>query len=481
MSTRCHSRFPWYVYLLAAAVCAVPARDVLAHPMGNFAICHYTRLLAEKDRLRIRYVLDIAEIPTVAEKAKLDRDRDAKVTAAEKEAYLAEKTPELLAGLRLRLNGRAVTLREARGAVELVPGAGGLDTLRIVLDLETPLPASALPAQVGYRDGNYAARAGWKEIVAVAGPGLALRSASVPATDRSRELTAYPPDAVPPQDTEASFTVAAEPSAMGGEVPGTAAGAALGAPAGGSTPRDAFTDVIAQRELSLGLVLAGLGIAFAFGALHALAPGHGKAMVAAYLVGARGTAKHAAFLGLVVTVTHTLGVFLLGLVTLGAAQYVLPERLYPILEAVSGLAVFGVGVWLLYRRLRRWLRGPRRPANPAAHHHHHEMPEGPITWQGLLALGISGGLVPCPSALVVLLSAVALHRIGYGLLLITAFSVGLASVLIALGLLVVYARQWLDRLPRGGPLLRRLPVASAAVITLIGVVLLFRALEQIIL
>jgi ABC-type nickel/cobalt efflux system permease component RcnA len=258
------------------------------------------------------------------------------------------------------------------------------------------------------------------------------------------------------------------------------------------TPRDAFTQAIARRgEVGPGVMATGLLIALVFGALHALSPGHGKAMVAAYLVGARGTAGHAAFLGVVVTVTHTFGVFALGLVALLASRYVVTERFYPVLSALSGLLISGVGVRLLYRRIRRLLagaapprrapasepEGPRREGAPARAVHHH-LPLGPVTVRTLLALGISGGIVPCPSALVVLLAAVALHRIAYGLLLIGAFSCGLGAVLVAIGLLVVYARRWLDRVSVSRALLRRIPVASAAVITLIGVALVVRAVAQ---
>jgi nickel/cobalt exporter len=244
---------------------------------------------------------------------------------------------------------------------------------------------------------------------------------------------------------------------------------------GDRTPRDPFTEAVSRTDLGPGLVCMGLLIAWAFGALHALAPGHGKTMVAAYLVGARGTARHAVCLGLVVTCTHTLGVFALGLAALFASAYVVPEKLYPLLSGVSGLVVFAIGVRLLYRRVRRLLYpGSRLPAAAA---HHHEIPSGPLTPRTLIALGISGGLVPCPSALVVLLAAVALHRIAYGLLLIVAFSCGLAAVLVAIGLLVVCASRWLDRFAGGRLLLRRAAVASAAVITLIGLGLILRAVE----
>jgi ABC-type nickel/cobalt efflux system permease component RcnA len=466
------SRRFWAIVLTASLFTGATAH---AHPMGNFAICHYTRLEAERDGLRLRYVLDLAEIPTFTEKRSLDRDGDGTVSDEEKTAYLAARTPELLAGLTLTINGSAMPLAQAAGDVQLTPGAGGLDTLRIVMDIHVPIAPTGAGYTVAFRDRNYESRTGWKEIVAVPGTGMSLRESSVPAADRSRELTSYPAEAVPPQDTTAHFR------AMPGDGSAAPAVNAPAGPAADATPRDAFTQTIAHRDLSLSLCLAGLAIAFGFGALHALSPGHGKAMVAAYLAGARGTARHALLLGGVVTFTHTAGVFLLGLATLFTAQYVMPETLYPILGVVSGLSVCGVGVWLLYRRVRRLVRRYRNPTGaPAtkAPGHHHDLPDGPVTVRTLIALGVSGGIIPCPSALVVLLSAVALHRIGYGLLLISAFSFGLAAVLVAIGLLVVYARQWLDHLPSGGSLLRRLPIASAALITLIGIGLIVRAVEQ---
>lgn len=253
----------------------------------------------------------------------------------------------------------------------------------------------------------------------------------------------------------------------------------------------AFIQSLADQSLTPSLTLTGLGIAFLFGTGHALAPGHGKTMVAAYLVGSRGTPKHALLLGLVATMTHTLSVFALGLLALFASQYVLPEQLYPILSLISGFTVCGVGFWLLDSRLHNSDsdHGHKHYREEHQHHHyhgthehrhHHLMPEEPMTLRALIALGIAGGIVPCPSALVLLLSAIALHQAAYGMLLVSAFSLGLASVLIAIGLMVVYARQWLDsaaghdsvlRLPSGGGLRQHLPVASAMAIILTGIVL----------
>ena len=491
------SRAIYGMVLYGMALCLVLASAAHAHPMGNFSINHYARLQADPSDVQVRYVIDMAEIPTLTEKETLGHGQDGAITAAQQADYLAARAAQLASGVTLTVNGTPETLTLVDSRLRFSPGAGGLETLKVTLDWRAATPPG--PRTVTWDDRNYPSRTGWKEVVAVGGAGVALQDASVSSVDRSRGLSIYPRDIIPPQDTSAHLTA----------VPG--ASAALTAPADAppaatrdATPRDLFTQAISRRELTPGIMLAGLLIAFVFGAFHALSPGHGKTMVAAYLVGSRGTASHAVTLGLIVTITHTLGVFALGLITLFASRYIVPERLYPVLSVVSGLAVFGVGVWLLVSRLRGVPAGHDHSHSHApdeihlhthedGHTHSHDdghthshgfgshthaVPEGPITLRSLLALGISGGIVPCPSALVVLLAAVALHRIVYGMVLITAFSIGLASVLIAIGLLVVSTRRWFERFPAGEGLLRRLPVVSAAAITLIGVMLVVRAVTQ---
>ena len=258
-----------------------------------------------------------------------------------------------------------------------------------------------------------------------------------------------------------------------------------------ATPRSAFTELMTTKQLGLGIVVMALAVATALGAFHALEPGHGKTVVAAYLVGSRGTAWHALVLGLVVTATHTAGVYLLGAVTLYASQYVVPERLYPWLGAVSGLTIAGLGFMLFLRRyvaaMRPHLHGPSHAhghahgPDGADHAHgadqHHPPSAEAVSLRRLVALGISGGIVPCPAALVVLLSAVALRRVAFGLLLIVAFSVGLAAVLIAIGLLMVYAGRLMSRFRGDGVIITRwLPLTSSAIITLLGVALAIQAL-----
>ncbi len=488
------------------ALCLALTSPANAHPMGNFSINHYARLQADPNDVRVRYVIDMAEIPTLTEKETLGHGQDGAITPTQQSDYLAARAAQLASGVTLTVNGAPTLLKLVDSRLRLSPGAGGLETLKVTLDWLAPTPSGT--RTVTWEDRNYPSRTGWKEVVAVGSSGVALQDASVSGIDRSLGLSIYPRDIIPPQDTSAHFTA----------VLGAATGAAVTAPADAppptrdATPRDAFTQTIARHSLTPGVMLLGLLIACVFGAFHALSPGHGKTMVAAYLVGSRGTGRHAVLLGLIVTITHTLGVFALGLITLFASRYIVPEKLYPVLSVVSGLAVFGVGLWLLVSRLRGVATGhDHSHAHDHSHMHDHApdeihlhthddghthshddghthshgfgshthaVPEGPITLRSLLALGISGGIVPCPSALVVLLSAVALHRIVYGMALITAFSVGLASVLIVIGMMVVSTRHWFERFPAGEGLLRRLPVASAAAITLIGVMLIIRAVTQ---
>jgi len=275
-----------------------------------------------------------------------------------------------------------------------------------------------------------------------------------------------------------------------GSVEWVAAGpmAAAAAPtAPGALVRGDFLSRLLHRgDIGLGLIILGMAVAFGLGAMHALSPGHGKTIVAAYLVGARGTFKHAIFLGGMVTFTHTISVFFLGLTTLFLSQYVLPEKIFPVLGAISGLSIVGIGGMLLYKRARQLRHVADHHhhhdhTHPHDHHHPHEhgphghshVPEGDVTLGSLIALGASGGLVPCPSALVLLLSSIALGRVGLGLFLLVAFSTGLAIVLMGIGVLVLYAKQLLpdSQKTAAHPAFRIIPLLSAALIVCIGLVM----------
>jgi ABC-type nickel/cobalt efflux system permease component RcnA len=192
-------------------------------------------------------------------------------------------------------------------------------------------------------------------------------------------------------------------------------------------------------------------------------------------------------LGGTVTVAHTAGVFALGLVTLGLSQFIVPERLYPWLTLVSGLLVVVVGASVLRQRIRSCGRGRHAEHHHQhdhdddhGHDHHHHRDDDALTSKGILGVGVAAGLLPCPSALVVLLSAIALHRVGLGLALIFAFSVGLAATITAIGLVAVLARRAFGRLSLNGPVVRALPAVSAALILAVGVVITARAIPGVI-
>ena len=249
-----------------------------------------------------------------------------------------------------------------------------------------------------------------------------------------------------------------------------------------------FEALIEQGDLSVGVLLLSFLVAAFWGAAHALTPGHGKALVAAYLVGTRGTPRHAFMLGGTVTIAHTAGVFALGFVTLALSQFILPEQLYPWLTLVSGLLVVAVGASVLRQRRARG------GGNEHGHHHHdhhdhdhhdqgaghHHHDDDRLTSRGILGVGVAAGLLPCPSALVVLLSAIALHRVGLGLAFIVAFSVGLAATITAIGLMAVLAQRTFGRLSLNGRVVRALPAVSAALILGVGVVITARAIPGVI-
>jgi len=246
---------------------------------------------------------------------------------------------------------------------------------------------------------------------------------------------------------------------------------------------DYLAQLLHQPQLSAGWLIAGIAVAFWLGALHALEPGHGKTIVAAYLVGSRGNMKHAALLGATVTFTHTLSVFLLGIGTLLLSSYIVPEKIIPVLGVLSGVSIVLIGGWLFYKRLRAYQHelAHQHAHADGHHHHHHHAPPGDITVGSLMALGASGGLVPCPAAMVLLLSAIAIGRVGLGLILLLAFSLGLAGVLMAIGMLVIYAKNWLPESSKNAqhPLLKFAPIASAFVILCVGILMTAASLRWI--
>ena len=441
------------LFVIAAALLAPAAAS--AHPLGNFTINRFSRVEVSGHRLYVRYVLDMAEIPTF-QAGHID---------ARAYAQRIARNAQLVVG------GRAAQLVPLGTALAHPPGAAGLRTTRLEVILAGP--AIGGKSSVFYRDDNYRDRIGWKEIVVQGEHGARIERSTAPASSRSDELRAYPKDLLqsPLDVTWARASVT--PGTGPGIAPALTRGTTLQAP--DRIADSGFAKLIGRGHLSVLVVLASLALAMFWGAAHALSPGHGKTIVTAYLVGQRGTPWHAAALGLVVTATHTVGVFTLGLVTLTLSQFVVPEQLYPWLNVASGLLVVGIGASVFAVRWRR----RRAHVHGHGHHHHRDRATSNPSWRSLVAVGVSGGLLPCPSALVVLLAAISLHRIAFGLLLIVAFSAGLALTITAIGLVAVLAKGVFRRVDVGGGVVRALPALSSLVIVGAGVAMTVRALPRV--
>jgi nickel/cobalt exporter len=491
------------------------------HPMGNFSVNHYSRIDLSQDGCTLTYVLDFAEIPTF--QLLQQWNVDAKdVTALRLKAK--DEAKNWLKDLVIRSNQIAIAPVLKSIQVNVQDGAGGMPVLRVAIVSKLSLVSGT----VEYEDHNYPGRTGWKEIVIHQGRGAKVERASQSDNDLSKALTRYPIDAsvTPPQDLDASIKWKAQPQLIVGapkqDVKNPEINLHRAEPVGkpftvqqpvasGSVVKgDFLSRLLRTRDIGLGFIVIGIAVAFGLGAMHALSPGHGKTIVAAYLVGSRGTMKHAIVLGATVTLTHTVSVFLLGIGVLCFERYIIPDRIIPWLGAFSGLSIVSIGIFLLYQRARalQASEGGHAHLYMHAHHHghahenhHHEhshgdahdhdlqhnhshtlhlhshggrahshMPSGKITLGSLIALGVSGGLVPCPSALVLMLSAIALDHAGLGLILLVGFSCGLALVLMAVGVLVIHAKNLIPNRPAvtSHPLFRFVPVFSAVVVVCLG-------------
>ncbi len=456
--------------LVACAALVAPAAAV-AHPLGNFTINRYSRLELSGSRLYVFYVLDMAEIPTFQQRQEIpDRGRLGDVLAIRIEH-----------GVSLRVDGRLVRLEPLRHALGFPPGVASLRTTRLELLLGALLPRGG-DLKLEYSDRSFSDRIGWKEIVARAQDGGRILGSSVPANSISDELRAYPKNLLQSPLSVTSARLEVSPGSSAGRAPELSSPRALDTRVTVRNVGDSgFTALVAHQHLGPGLILLSLLAAFFWGAVHTFSPGHGKAIVASYLVGSRGTARHALLLSLIVTATHTAGVFALGGVTLGLSQLIVPEQLYPWLNLVAALLVLGVGLSILRLRYRAFRAAPTHDhGHDHDHHHHHHLEDGERSvLRRLLGVGLSAGIVPCPTALVVLLAAISLHRLGYGLLLIVAFSFGLAATFAAIGLLAVTAKSFFSRVSFEGTLMRALPTVSALVVIGLGVAMTVRALPKV--
>jgi nickel/cobalt exporter len=536
-------------------VTATPAA-LYAHPMGNFSISHYAAIHIDRDNVDLNYFVDMAEIPTYQEIQRtgiIAKEGDVSL-----DAYLAQESAALSQGLLLEIDGKFLRLRAVDHSLLFTPGAGGLPTMKLAFVYRAEFKnLNSTEHEIHYLDTNFTGHSGWKEIVVTRGDGISLAKSSAPATDRSSQLSNYPTDLLnsPPQDLQAdvAFTISSSvsapqatrrrsatdpvsvsavnvhPSSSAPNAKGTMSRiarsvAASPAPlsieqvsngSNGSsqpeptvqlrankqlTPRSKFTDLVSERQMSFWFLLSAAMIAAGLGALHALEPGHGKTIVAAYLVGSKGTPRHAILLGIIVTAAHTAGVYLLGVITLYASRWIVPEQLYPWLGIISGLMIAGLAAYLFLRAWTgvsddhvhepgephsHWFASLAKPrflesgtmATFAKESQTTGAPSAAIPLRQLLTLGITSGMVPCPAALVVLLSALSFHRLGLGLFLILAFSLGLAAVLIVIGLLMVCASRFMARWKGDGILAKRwLPVFSSGTMLVLGLAITVQAL-----
>ena len=536
------------VFLLGAMTVALPAA-VLAHPLGNFTINHYAGITVGRDQVQLDVVIDMAEIPTFQERLKIDTDGDGDVSDEEADAAAPVECAAERSALRLAVAGSPVSVGTAsRAAVSFPPGLGGLSTMRIECGYAAAIPATLSgPTTITFSDTSFTDRIGWREVIA-SGDGVTIEADGLPATSPSKRLTSYPADMISQPLDMRSVTIVATPEAapVDTAVPaalGPAAAAAAGVSVVGAVPGGVGGELPAIfQSVDLNPIVLVLSIltALGLGAGHAVTPGHGKTLMAAYLVGTRGTALHAVGLGLAVTVSHTLGILVLAALVVGAQGLLPPDVVVRGAPVIAAVTIVAIGGWMLIAEVRRRLaarstvavggehsRGPGHDAEPhelhdvaadvhtghnhdhdhhhavadvhSGHDHHHDEaplasgehrhggivhshlpPAGStISWRGLIALGLAGGLIPSTSALFILLGSIVAGRPAFGFVLVVVFGFGMALVMNGVGLAMVFARTRLDRLPSGsslGRLARHAPLVAAVVVLAFGLYLTAQAI-----
>jgi nickel/cobalt exporter len=531
------------VGLALLAVVLAPAA-VAAHPLGNFTINHYAEVRIEPDRVLLDVVIDKAEIAAFQARQGFDLDGDGSVSDEEIDAGRVSGCAELTEDLVLTVDGTELALRTIEAGLTFPPGVGGLSTMRLVCGFEATLadPIGAEARRISFTDESSPNRLGWREIL-TRGSGVRIGIVEGELRDKtiSARLTAYPPelasrppgdksvivtaiaggDVLPPLDIPdatpvAGVSASGPPAATASTPPASVAPGVSLTPADpdrpGSINAGELPEIFRQDLTPLVLLLSLLSAA-ALGAGHALTPGHGKTIMAAYLVGTRGTPLHALGLGLSVSLSHTLGIVVLAAVVVGASDVLPADVVVRWAPLVAALSIVLIGGWMLageVRRRRPWSSHPhtsehRHDEHGHAHDHDHDdagahdhgahdhatahdaaahdhglshshggsshshipPPGSPLSWRSLFAMGLAGGLIPSTSALLILLGSIAAGRPVFGFVLVVAFGLGMAAVMSTLGLGIVFARDRLDRLRGRG--LGRLP----DVVPLVAAVLVF--------
>lgn len=495
---------------LLLALCAAPAAH--AHPLGNFSVNHYDGLRLTPGQLVDTAVVDTAEIPTAQDHDTADTDRDGRISTAEAASRAADRCAGMARATRAALDGQALTWKATESALTFGKGSAGLPIARLTCTLRADADLSG-PADLTFTSAADAARTGWKEITA-AGSGVRLTDSSVPATSTSGALRDYPSTAATdPLDT-VEARLHSEPGAAGAAGPGAdqdtqrpaAAPALVREAVLFPALENRLTALTTGRDLTLPVGLLAVLLTLLLGAGHAALPGHAKLAVAACLARREGGVRAALAVGATVTATHTAGVLVVGLVLTVSGGF-LGEQLLGGLGAISGAVIALIGTWLAVTAVRA-LRTGHRPAGLHHHghghgHHHghahghahghdhshdrdehghgHAGKRGRTGFAALLGVGLAGGLVPSPSALVVLLGAVALSRTSFGVLLVFGYGVGMALTLTAAGLLLAGGGNRLAVIgERRLPALRRFApygtVLTALVVLAVGLGLLIRSL-----
>ena len=555
-------------FIVAVLLLPVTASLALAHPLGNFTINHYAGIRVEPQRVLLDVVIDQAEIPTFQAIMNLDEDGDGEFS--DEELATAEHDGCVAVGeaLTLTVGGAAAPLSLVEAGVTFPPGNGGLSTMRQVCTYEAALAEPiATGTPITFSDAFEPSRIGWREITVV-GSGVTISGNSLRTETTTDRLTTYPSGLTgAPDDRDVSFTVtpggpplppfdvpdadpigpvaigaagastAPSPSATasapapsarattptapppdGATMPGgiegdsgsTSGSTGPGAVPGGEGP---IPEILRTLPVSPAIALLSLLTAALLGAGHALTPGHGKTLMAAYLVGTRGTPRHAFGLGAAVSISHTMGILALAVVILAAESALPPDLVVRVAPVVAALTIVAIGGWMLAREVRRWVAGHRttvpveehvHPHDPEAivrvlaahdppagddaveHEHggarHRHVPPGgaTITWRSLFILGLAGGLIPSTNALLILLATIAAGQPAWGVVLVVGFGLGMAGVMTGVGLGFVYARGVLERgatRPGVGRIVRFVPLGAAVLVLGVGLVLTTQALE----
>lgn len=471
MSRRRSSAPRTFLVIAGVAAALASSRRVSAHPLGLSSVNRYLGVQCSSGvELHFAYVLDFAELPAYDEIEKLDADRDGSVTPAEQSSYLDRLLGPVVRAFRIEIDDKAIVPRVAASSLEAPPGQGGLSTLRIHVELTADRPSSsAADYRVRLHDTFLASRAGWREMGAFNSENGSVVASSVPLGLSPLAYGSDPLANVPRTDT-AEFTCH-EREGHSAPAPEISRSGPYLPPVDPRLLRLANT--IRNAHGGVAFQIGALLLAFVLGAGHALTPGHGKVLVAAHLTGRRATATEAVSLGLTVTATHTVTVFLIAIFALWIERHVGSQRLFRMLEIGSGALIATIALAQLPRRWRQWLGGGSG-ADPG-HRHEPGEQQHRRSSSSTLTLGVSGGLVPCPGALVVLLTAVAAHRIGFGLALVLTFSVGLAVVLVVIGVAVVHAHRWIPAAWAEGTMSRVVPVASSLCVLCFGLVVALSA------